>query len=621
MTSIGLDVERLRPGITGRTDFLSATGCATPNKQQGLIGSCPTTEHLIILEAETGSGKTEAALWRFARLFEAGAVDSLYFALPTRAAAVQIHGRVNRMAQAFFRSDAPEAILAVPGYMRAGEVEGVSLPDWRVRWDDEGQSAEDRLAARWPAESAKRYLAAMMAVGTVDQAMLAALQVKHAHLRGAALSRSLLVIDEVHASDRYMTEVQNHLLKLHVGRGGYAMLMSATLGSRARLRWLGRKAMLSFAEAVNAPYPAVWGKTLSDPLHDASSSSRQKLVSMTLVPTMAAIEVAQRAIRAAKSGARVLVIRNTVDMAVDTWTAVRASGGESLLLRVADGPALHHGRFAPEDRKILDLAVEAALSPRERNPGGVIVIGTMTLEQSLDIDADLLLTDLCPVDVLLQRIGRLHRHTSLPRPPGFATSACYVFVPEKGLAPLLKPAFENGLGAVWKESGSLNGIYRDVSMLELTRRLVVDHPVWEIPAMNRLLVESATHDEKIEALHQELGKEWAAYGNNILGSDIAKAGAARLVALPVDGPFGDLKYPGNEEDIRTRLSDEGVRITFAEPVMGPFGAMISGATLPAHWLRGVDPREHINCLIQNGIIRFTHGTATFRYDRCGLRRE
>ena len=91
--------------------------------------------------------------------------------------------------------------------------------------------------------------------------------------------------------------------------------------------------------------------------------------------------------------------------AVDTWQAVRQAGGESMLLQVADGPALDHSRFAPEDRRFLDDAVETALSPeaKRRPGGGVIVIGTQTLEQSLDIDADILISDLSPVDVHLQR--------------------------------------------------------------------------------------------------------------------------------------------------------------------------------------------------------------------------
>jgi CRISPR-associated endonuclease/helicase Cas3 len=206
-------------------DFSRATGFAAPNPQQQLVGSSPLEERLLILEAETGSGKTEAAFWRFARLFEAGLVNSLYFALPTRSAAVQMHSRINRMLQHLFGVNAPEAILAVPGYLKSGEAEGMALPRWQVHWDDEGSASEYKLAARWAAENTKRYLAATVAVGTVDQAMLGALRVKHAHLRSAALSRSLLVIDEVHASDRYMTEIQGHLLRMHLDRGGHAMLM------------------------------------------------------------------------------------------------------------------------------------------------------------------------------------------------------------------------------------------------------------------------------------------------------------------------------------------------------------------------------------------------------------
>lgn len=516
-----------------------------------------------------------------------------------------------------FDGDAPEAVLVVPGYLKAGEAKGQRLPGWKVRWDDDGTD-EKRLLARWAAESAKRSLAAMIAVGTVDQAMLAALQVKHAHLRAAALSRSFLVIDEVHASDRYMTEVQNHLLRMHLGRGGHGMLMSATLGSVARTKWLGRKREPPFEEAVAAPYPAVWSKGEVAPRGSAAQEGR-KPVAMALVPTMAAEAAARLVIDAARTGARVLVIRNTVAAAIATFESARHAGAEHLLLNVAGGPALHHGRFAPEDRKLLDEAVEAALSPHERKPGGIIVIGTQTLEQSLDIDADFLLTDLCPVDVLLQRIGRLHRH-ALPRPMGFGAARCFVLTLEGGLEKLLVPSFENGLGA-WKENGVLNGIYRDVSVLELTRRLIETHPEWTIPAMNRLLVESATHPQRIEALHAELGKNWVDYSNNIYGKDVAEAGAAKGVALPTDTPFADVRFPDNEEKIRTRLGAEGARITLAAPVEGPFGVDVSSVTLPAHWSRGIEASEAVESVVDGGMLRFRVGRVSFLYDRRGLTRE
>ena len=222
LTGIGLDVRNLprRPSLS----FAELTDFARPNPAQAVVGMLKSDEQLVILEAETGSGKTEAALWRFARLFSAGCVEGLYFAVPTRAAARQLHGRVNKAMQRVFGTQAPEAVLAIPGMLAAGAAHGQRLPDWKVLWEDR----KDTVPARWAAEHATRCLAATVAVGTVDQAMLAGLMVKHAHLRGSSLSRSLLVIDEVHASDSYMTAVLRHLLKAHLAVGGYAMLMSAT---------------------------------------------------------------------------------------------------------------------------------------------------------------------------------------------------------------------------------------------------------------------------------------------------------------------------------------------------------------------------------------------------------
>ena len=201
LTSIGLDVRNLprRPSLP----FTELTGFTQPNPAQAVVGTLKPDERLVILEAETGSGKTEAALWRFARLFSAGCVEGLYFAVPTRAAARQLHGRVNEAMQQIFGTQAPEAVLAIPGMLAAGAAHGQRLPDWKVLWEDR----QGTVPARWAAEHATRFLAATVAVGTVDQAMLAGLMVKHAHLRGSALSRSLLVIDEVHAPDSYMIAI------------------------------------------------------------------------------------------------------------------------------------------------------------------------------------------------------------------------------------------------------------------------------------------------------------------------------------------------------------------------------------------------------------------------------
>lgn len=615
ISSIGLDVNKFRIITQGRSDFETITNGQKPRQQQALIGGLSLEEQLVILESETGSGKTEAAIWRFAQLFEAGMVDGLYFALPTRAAAIQIHRRVTEIMSRLFNGGEPEPVMVVPGYLKAGAAKGQRLSGWHVHWDDDDGMDEKRLLSRWAAESDKRSLAAAIAIGTVDQAMLAGLQVKHAHLRSAALSKSFLVIDEVHASDRYMSEIQNHLLKTHLERGGYAMLMSATLGSAARTKWLGQKHDPTFDEAVQAPYPAIWVKSHENPI-SCLTTTAQKSVQMELIQSMEGSVAAQIAIKAARKGARVLVIRNTVTAAVKTFEPVLEECPH-LLLHAAGKPCLHHSRFAGEDRALLDRTVEEALSPKKRKSGGIIVIGTQTLEQSLDIDADLLITDLCPIDVLLQRIGRLHRH-QIDRPSGYETPECYVMSPSNGLAKLLKPEFENGLGS-WKGPGGFNGIYQDLSGLELTRRLVENHNKWVIPSMNRMLVESATHPKMIGKINDELGQEWKNYWNNIYGKTIAEAISANNIKLQTKNNFSETMFPeANEELIRTRLGSEGAKIKFSKTIESPFGNKIDYMAIPSHWSYSINSLEDINVNILNDGFSFNIGEFTFVYKKTGL---
>lgn len=623
----GLDVGRQRAAMTTPVTFAALTGFSKPNPQQALVGEIDLDAPVVILEAETGSGKTEAALWHYVRLFKAGRVDGLYFAVPTRSAAVQLHGRVVAAARRVFGEATPDPVLAVPGYIKAGDVTGKLLPHWRVLWDDAAGKDRDALAGRWAAEHAKRHLAAQIAVGTVDQAMLGALTVKHAHLRASSLSRSLLVIDEAHASDAYMTSVQKRLLDSHVAIGGTAMLMSATLGATARASWLGQSEP-KLAAAMAIPYPAVWTSKQTTPRSPDTRSGHTKRVAMETLQTMAPDAAAERALAAARQGVRVLVVRNLVSRAVETLQALEAimlPGDEHLLFRVGDVSTLHHSRFAPADRKRLDAAVEAALSTsKDREPQGRIVIGTQTLEQSLDIDADLLITDLCPVDVLLQRIGRLHRHR-LRRPTGFEEPRCIVLVPERGLERLLAPDFENGLGAWRAPTGVLQGVYRDLSILELTQRLVESHAVWTIPDMNRRLVESAVHPEAIAALHTELGPAWAKYRQDVVGSEVGDRLAAQGVLIDRTKPFEDTRFPdGAEERIRTRLGEDNVRIELvndrAHPP-GPFSEVVSEVLLPGRWCRHLAVATVIPEVSRHDdALLISLDEPRFRYDRFGLTR-
>ena len=206
------------------------------------------------------------------------------------------------------------------------------------------------------------------------------------------------------------------------------------------------------------------------------------------------------------------MIRNTVDHAIRTQEALhwRQAGPKDVR------PALRQSTAFPRCTTAVSppLTVSCWMAEIERRlgrgrpVGGLVVVGTQTLEQSLDIDADLLITDLCPADVLLQRIGRLHRHwqNDGARPDGLRPSpAVSSLTPGDDLSPLLSSGGSaNGLGPH-------GGVYRNLHILEATRRLVDQHPQWRIPEMNRELVEMATHPEDAWS---ESPRNWERSGRN-----------------------------------------------------------------------------------------------------------
>ncbi len=567
---------------------------------------------VVVLEAETGSGKTEAAMLHFLRLFRAGKVDGFYFALPTRAAAAQIHRRVRETLRRWFEHAAPPVGLAVPGYLRVDAEEDRSLPEQAgVLWPDETDT--DRV---WAVERPKRYLSGTAMVGTVDQLLLGGLQVKHAHLRSSPMLRLLLVIDEVHASDAYMTEVLRNVLDQHSAAGGHALLMSATLGALSRLRFLAPGERVEaherpiLAEAVALPYPAIQrtGK-MPTPL---TGDGRGKRVSIQLIDHKALDPILAQVKRQAEDGAAVLFIRNTVRDAQDTFR--RLEDLDAPLLCCAGVTAPHHSRYAPEDRRLLDEALERAFGKEGRT--GIVAVTTQTAEQSLDICADRLVTDIAPGDVLLQRIGRLHRHKRL-RPPGFEVPTVDILAPTvEELA-----AHVNVKGEVRGQTPmGLGRVYRNMIGVLATRRWLAKRDTIRIPGDNRALVEAATHDDSLWELANALGPPWDAHLKTEIGVKLGEGMTARPVLL--DWRESLLaNRPLDDRQIKTRLGLDDRRIDLPEPMRGPFGTRVRSFTLPG-WVAGDLPldTEPAELSASDGEIRFRLDAHRYRYDRLGLAR-
>ena len=581
-----------------------------PAQAELLRASLPEPGQVIVLEAETGSGKTEAALIHFLRLFQAGEVDGLYFALPTRAAAVQIHGRIHGMVRRWLGCAAPPVGLAVPGYLQVDDAKrGIRLPDqYAVLWPDEVQ---DR---GWAVENPKRYLSGTVMVGTIDQLLMGGIRVQHAPLRSGPMLRLLLCVDEVHASDAYMTTLLRNVLNQHLKAGGHALLMSATLGSQARVRFMRDRVEphheLDAGTAAALPFPSLqrFGENLT--ALPSSGRVRRKTVAVELLnPETSEGTLLADLKSAALNGAVVLFIRNRVDDAVEATRQLE--GINAPLLRCRGVVAPHHSRFSPGDRRLLDAALAAAF----RRPGGIIAVTTQTAEQSLDIDADWLVADIAPGDVLLQRIGRLHRH-DLTRPAGFETARATVLAPT-----------HRQIGETLSHQGEVHGqtilglgrVYENVVGVLATRKWLERGRI-QIPADNRALVEAATNHVALTDLAERLGNPWDLHLENFECAVMANSQAARTVCVEWDRPFAD-NQPVRDLDDRavTRLGLKDRIVDLPDGISGPFGRPVQTVPIPG-WMMPDEPLEDRvrNAEVQDGEIRFCLGSKRFRYDRFGL---
>ncbi len=339
----------------------------------------------------------------------------MFLALPTMATANAMYRRMGESYRRLFaEGTAPSLALA---HGRAALHDGFTrsiLPD--AMEDDAaaaGAGPADETAgaqcAAWLAADRRTALLAQIGVGTIDQAMLAVLPVRHAPLRQRALAGKVLVIDEAHAFDPYMREEVVRLLRFHAALGGSAILLSATLPLRLRqaLADAWRAGLRLAPQPVTAQGYPLATFVAGNGVREAEVAAREDTVRRVAVTPLSGVGEAVQRIRAAwEAGAAVAWVRNTVDDAIAAFDALRDAGME---------PMLFHARFAMADRLRVEQAVLARFGRDSADRRGVLV-ATQVVEHSLDLDFDLMVSDLAPVDLLIQRAGRLWRHRRDARP-------------------------------------------------------------------------------------------------------------------------------------------------------------------------------------------------------------
>jgi CRISPR-associated endonuclease/helicase Cas3 len=527
----------------------------------------PIDEAFAVIEAPTGTGKTEAALIWASRLVAAGHVDGLYFAVPSRSAATELHARIGRLMSTHHAALKGKIVRAVPGLL------------------DTDDSVPDYPAETWAVAAPKRTFAAPIAVGTIDQALLSIVRARHAWMRAAFLSRHLLVVDEVHASDPYMASLTRGLIEHHLALGGRAIAMSATLGETA-LAILMDRDRRSIDQAIAAPYPSIRRRTGDRQLPETPGR-----ITDVLIEGFA--QAASRAHAAAADGQCVLWLRSTVSDAVADFQMFEARGINTML---------HHSRYAVEDRTWLDEKLLGIFGLRGKRVG-IIAVTTQTAEQSLDIDADLLVTDACPADVLLQRLGRLHRHRSGTRPTAVMIDPGAL---DQYLLPKGRTRGQTGQGWPW--------VYNNLLSVRATLDWLRSTKCISVPGDCRILVERATHADFLGDLATSIGGRWLDLWRELFDNAAQKAQLADASLIDWERPYREALV---NEWIPTRLGDGTITIAVRNLVSPFTGIGIEALPIPARWLRNVvPPDEPVDAL--DG--RLSVGTQNYSYGRLGLLR-
>jgi CRISPR-associated endonuclease/helicase Cas3 len=513
---IGFGTPPIRAGL----GFVDLFGFE-PNDMQVRTRDVIKGPGIYVIEAPMGMGKTEAALWASYELLSAGKARGLYFALPTQATSNRIHLRMND----FVSRISPES-----GSSRL--IHGTS---WLVQKQPSltpaatgGTHEEDaRTGSDWFA-STKRALLAPFGVGTVDQALLGVVAAKHFFVRRFALAGKVVILDEIHSYDLYTGTLIDELVKCLRGLGCTIIVLSATLTSKRRQQLVAVESD-SREDPLNRPYPMISAAAENQvPAMTPAEPPKAKTVQVSFLPTQAALE---QATTLAEAGGTVLWICDTVGTAQAQFRQIQQRSNGQFKV------GLLHSRFPFWRREELETEWMERLGKDGKGRCGCVLVSTQIVEQSVDLDADLLITELAPTDMLLQRMGRLWRHHR----PGRTGAPEMIILEERET---LQRFREIGPVAIKKALGVKAMVYSPYVLLRSLE-------VWKstthitIPGEIRQRIES-TYEERDPDTEPKAWRE-------LCDADLGNLLARKALALSASNIW--MPALNDDEGVQTRLND------------------------------------------------------------------
>ncbi len=449
--------------------------------QRALIKLAEThvEKSLYIIEAPMGDGKTEAALFLSNRIISSNGQRGMYIALPTQATSNQMFQRVRNYLQSAY-PDSWVNLHLLHGHSF------FSNAYQSIRTSSVGDSPEMSVVASEWFLPKKRTLLSNFGVGTIDQSLLAVLQAKHFFVRLFGLAGKTIIFDEVHAYDTYMTSILSRLLEWLSALNCNVILLSATLPEQKKSELI--EAYAGSSELVpTVSYPAITQCAGGKVMVTAVEAASTKEVNLVWIDDEKS-NLAERIKLATPEGGKVAIICNTVGSAQQTYSLLAKS--ESLH---AARISLFHARYLLRDRLNREQAALDNFGPESGEAGLSILVATQVIEQSLDLDFDLMITELAPADMVLQRMGRLHRHERI-RSRGLDKAQLWIFLPSLDSAGL--PTF-----------GTSGFVYSPYILLRSFLVLKAKDPV-RVPSDLKEIVERVYSDEDLGGdAHSPLRKQ------------------------------------------------------------------------------------------------------------------
>ena len=483
---------------------------------------------LILIEAPMGEGKTEAGMYCGVQMLHKWEKDGFYVALPTAATSNQMVARLREWFSCLQIPDKIRLLHAMAWIVDETMVEQVAHTE-----------DQDEII-RWLAPL-RRGLLGQFSVGTIDQAMLSVTKTKYGVLRLLGLSKKVLVIDEIHSYDVYMGEFIQLLLQWCRAMDVPVVMLSATLPPNLKAKLLRPYT----DQKLSAAYPLITAVREDGTVDEIPilETAKKMTVGVELLPILDDPErIAQQATELVGEGGCLCVLMNTVGQAQRVYSALEKCFDGDLLLFHAQFPAFRRQEI--EEECIRKFGKDKSLRPQR-----AILVATQVVEQSLDVDFDSMMTAIAPIDLVLQRMGRIFRHEDTPRPTQMHSPRQFVMVP-KG-----------------EDFGADAYVYPEV-LLRQTVRVLSNHSQIRIPEDLATMVaegydqESVPSEGRLQWMEHIIGEQVKAEQSKmfLIGAP-SKSYSATDDSVLLYEDDGDSRYLS----VQTRLGEPSVRIALLEP--------------------------------------------------------